>query len=52
MVNLGHHPNTGKDINLSTENFPGTEQFLKTIKKIRSEVELVLKRTNETIKRK
>jgi len=52
MVNLEHHLNTGKNINLSTENFPGTEQFLKTIKEIRSVVELALKRTNKTMKRK
>jgi len=52
MVNLGHHPNTDKNINLSTKNSPGTEQFLKTIKEIRDEVESVLKKTNETIKRK
>ena len=52
MVNLGHHPNTGKNINLSTENSPGTEQFLKTIKEIRDEVEAALKKTNETMKRK
>jgi len=52
MVNLGHHPNTDKNINLSTKNSSGTEQFLKTIKEIRDEVESVLKKTNETIKRK
>jgi len=52
MVNLGRHPNTGENINLSTENSPGTEQFLKTIKEIRDEVESALKKTNETMKRK
>jgi len=52
MVNLGRHPNTSKNINLSIKNSPGTEQFLKTIKEIRTEVESVLKKTNETMKRK
>jgi len=52
MVNLERHPNTGENINLSTENSPGTEQFLKTIKEIRDEVESTLKKTNETMKRK
>jgi len=52
MVNLGRHSNTGKNINLSTENSPGTEQFFKTIKEIRDEVESVLKKMNETMKRK
>jgi len=52
MVNLGRHPNTGKNINLSTENSPRTEQFLKTIKEIRNEVESALNKTNETMKRK
>jgi len=52
MVNLGCHLNTGENINLSTENSPGTEQFLKTIKEIRNEVESALKRTNEMMERK
>jgi len=52
MVNLGCHPNIGKDINSSTEDSPGTEQFLKMIKEISDEVESALKKTNETMKRK
>jgi len=52
MVYLGRYPNTSKNINLSTENSPGTEQFLKTIKEIRNEVESALKKTNEMMKRK
>jgi len=50
MVNLGCYPNTSKNINLSTENSPGTEQFLKTIKKIRNEVESVLKKFVDSVK--
>ena len=52
MVDLGCHLNTGNNINLSTKNSPGTEQFLKTIKKIRDEMETALKKTNKTMKRK
>ena len=52
MVNLGHHPNTSKNIGLSTKNSPGTEQFLKMIKEIRNEVESALKKTNEMMKQK
>jgi len=52
VVNLGHHLNIGKDINLLTKNSPGTKQFLKTIKKIRDEVESALKKINEIMKRK
>ena len=52
MVNFGCYPNIGKDINLSTENSLGTEQFLKTIREIRDGVELALKKTNEMMKRK
>jgi len=52
MVNLERHSNTGENINLSTKNSPGTEQFLKTIKEIRDEVQSALKKTNETMKRK
>jgi len=35
-----------------TESSLGTEQFLKTIQEIRSEVEVALKKTNKVIKRK
>ena len=52
MVNLGCHPNTSKNINLSTKNSLGMEQFLKTIEGIRNRVELALKKTNEMMKRK
>jgi len=35
-----------------TESSLGTEQFLKTIQEIKSEVEVALKKTNKVIKRK
>jgi len=52
MVNLGRHPNMGEDTSKTTENSPGIEQFLKTIKEIRTGVETALKRTNEMMKKK
>ena len=52
VVNLGYYPNTSKNINLSTKNSLGMEQFLKTIEEIRNRVELALKKTNEMMKRK
>jgi len=52
MINLGHHPNIGGNTNSSIEDSPGTEQFLKTIKEIRSGVEMALKKTNEVIKKR
>jgi len=52
MVNLGRHPNTSKNINLSTENSLEIENFLKTIREIRDKVESALKKTNEMMKRK
>jgi len=52
LVNLGHHPNTGQDIGKITKNSPGTEEFLKTIKEIRNEVEEALKKTNVMMKKK
>ena len=39
-------------MNSSTEDPPGTEQFLKTIKEIRSRVEMALKKTNKVMKKK
>jgi len=39
-------------MNSSTEHSPGMEQFLKTIKEIRSGVEMTLKKTNEVMKKK
>jgi len=52
MINLGYHPSIGRDISRTTEDSPGTEQFLKTIKEIRAKIATVLKKTNEVIKRK
>jgi len=52
LVNLGRHPNTGQDTGKITENSPGTEEFLKTIKEIRNGVEEALKKTNEMMKKK
>jgi len=52
MINLGCHPNVRENMNSSTEDSPGMEQFLKTIKEIRSGVETVLKKTNEVMKKK
>jgi len=52
MINLGHYPSTGRDISRTTEDSPGTEQFLKTIKEIRAKIETVFKKTNKVIKRK
>jgi len=52
LVNLGHHPNTGQDTGKITESSPGTEEFLKTIKEIRNEVEEALKKTNVMMKKK
>jgi len=42
MINLGQHPNVRENMNSSTEDSPGMEQFLKTIKEIRSGVETAL----------
>jgi len=52
MVNLGHYPNTRREVSKVTESSLGTEQFLKMIQEIRSEVEVALKKTNKVIKRK
>jgi len=52
LINSGHHPNIGQDIGKTTEDFPGTKQFLKTIKEIRDKVEEVLKKTNAVMKKK
>jgi len=47
LVNLGHHPNMEQDIGEITTDSPGTEEFLKMIKRIRNKVEEALKKTNE-----
>ena len=52
LINLGRHPSTGQDIGKTTEDSPGTEHFLKTIKEIRNEVEEALKKTNAMMKKK
>jgi len=52
LVNLGRHPNIGQDTGKITEDSPGTEEFLKTIKEIRNKVEKALKKMNEIMKKK
>ena len=52
LVNLGHHPNMGQDIGKTTDNSPGTKEFLKTIKEIRNKVKEALKKTNMMMKKK
>jgi len=42
----------GQDIGKTIDDFPGTEEFLKTIREIRNEVEEALKKTNVMIKKK
>jgi len=42
----------GQDIGRTTEDFSGTEEFLKTIREIRSEVEEALKKMNVMMKKK
>jgi len=42
----------GQDIGKTTDDFPGTEEFLKTIREIRNEVEEALKKMNMMMKKK
>jgi len=42
----------GQDIGKTTEDSPGTEEFLKTIREIRNKVEEALKKTNVMMKKK
>jgi len=34
MVNLGRHPNTGREIKEPTRELPGVEQFVEKIKEV------------------
>ena len=52
LVNLGCHPNMTQDIEKTTDNSPGTKEFLKTIREIRNEVEEALKKMNVMMKKK
>jgi len=42
----------GQDIGKTTEDSPGTEEFLKKIREIRNKVEEALKKTNVIMKKK
>jgi len=42
----------GQDIGKTTDDSPGTKEFLTTIKEIRNEVEKTLKKTNVMMKKK
>jgi len=46
------HPNIEQDIGKTTEDFPRTEEFLKTIRKIRNKVKEVLEKMNVMMKKK
>jgi len=42
----------GQDIGKTTDNSPGTKEFLKTIREIRNKVKEALKKTNVMMKKK
>jgi len=52
MVNLGHYPNTEREMSKTTKSSLGTKQFLKTIREIKNKMEIALKKTNKVIKKK
>jgi len=52
FINLGRHPNTGKEVGGTKEKVPSVDEFLEGMSRVRKGVELALKRTNETIKQK
>ena len=52
MVNLGRHPNTGREIKEPTRELPGVEQFVEKIKEVWARVKRALEKTNEAMKRK
>jgi len=52
LINLGRHPNTGKEIEKSRERNPSADKFLEEMSCMRKEIEKALKRTNEVMKQK
>ena len=52
LINLGRHPNTGKEIEKSRERNPSADEFLEEMSHMRKEVEETLKRTNKVMKQK
>jgi len=52
FINLGRHPNTGKEVGGTKEKVLSVDEFLEGMSRVRKGVELALKRTNKTIKQK
>ena len=52
FINLGRHPNTGKEIRGLGEKNPSVDEFLEGMSHMRKEVEVALKKTNEVMKQK
>jgi len=49
FINLGHHPNTGREVERLEGNTPSVDTFLEVIERTKREVKIALEKTNEVI---
>jgi len=49
FINLGHYPNTGREVERSEGNIPSVDAFLEAIERTKKEVKMALEKTNEVI---
>jgi len=49
FINLGHHPNTGREVERSEGNTPSVDIFLEVMERTKREVKMALEKTNEVI---
>jgi len=49
FVNLGHHPNTGREVKRSEENTLSVDAFLEVMEKTKREVKIALAKTNKVM---
>ena len=52
FINLGRHPNIGREVKRSKGNTPSVDTFLEVIERTKKEVKMALKKTNKVIEQK
>jgi len=52
FINLGHHPNTGREVERLEGNTPSVDAFLEVIERTKREVKMALEKTNKVMERK
>ena len=52
FINLGHHPNTDREVERSEGNTPSVDAFLEVMERTKREVKMALEKTNKVMEQK